>query len=420
MGKTLIIAALLLAAACGGREAPASTASAAEAAPVFRARLDPDFAGPIDEWIVGLSTFHPGEVIDTLADLMRVTDPRIRFRVLYRSDAAWQRLLDTLGPDAEAVLPRIRRHRTEHPVQTWTRDLFLTGMGADGSPAYFLPAPGEYRIWVEDDDDVTHDLYEDMRQFAGDRAVPTGLLIDGGMVVSDSVRAYLAPHPLFAALDRKEVASEAEFRHEASAVLGRNVKILHPVGKLPSSHCDIYVALATNGHAVVADAVLGADLAADVPPEERARFDARVLKARQGGRFPADVKPGLLGRLVEDSETPGVVDNLNHLARFFREEGYEVVRVPHLGQSPQRTDGWLNLSYTNVIQEVRDGRPVVYMPVYGLTALDEAAKQAWEGMGYRVVTVDCLGSAVYAGSLRCLSQVTRLVLPALPPPRRVR
>jgi hypothetical protein len=90
------------------------------------------------------------------------------------------------------------------------------------------------------------------------------------------------------------------------------------------------------------------------------------------------------------------------VAERCREVGYRVVRVPLV---PGR-DGRTYLSYVNVILERREGRRIVYLPVFdGAEALHTAAEQVWAELGYEVRPVNCTACYRHFGTLRCLVNV---------------
>jgi len=84
--------------------------------------------------------------------------------------------------------------------------------------------------------------------------------------------------------------------------------------------------------------------------------------------------------------------------------GYRVVRIPVV---PAR-DGKTYLTYLNVLIDGRDGRRVVYMPVYDqVPKLNHAASSVWRGLGYEVRSVNCSSVYTHFGSLGCLVNVLR-------------
>ncbi len=91
-----------------------------------------------------------------------------------------------------------------------------------------------------------------------------------------------------------------------------------------------------------------------------------------------------------------------------------MVRIPALLAPPEESEsetfvpGYPLLAYHNVLVEHDRDRRSVYLPRYGLDALDEAAHDAWRRAGYRVVAIEgLLTSASYGGGLRCSVKVLR-------------
>jgi hypothetical protein len=81
-----------------------------------------------------------------------------------------------------------------------------------------------------------------------------------------------------------------------------------------------------------------------------------------------------------------------------------VVRIPTL----QGTDGRTFVTYANVILDQRDGRRVVYMPVYRCApTLNREATTIWQGLGYEVRPIACDECSRHFGAVRCLVNVLR-------------
>jgi hypothetical protein len=92
------------------------------------------------------------------------------------------------------------------------------------------------------------------------------------------------------------------------------------------------------------------------------------------------------------------------VAEQCRRSGYRVVRIPVVPGLDART----YVTYVNVIIDQRPEGRWVYMPVFaGCEALNQAARQVWEELGYRVQPVDCTRCSRHFGSLRCLVNVVR-------------
>jgi hypothetical protein len=111
---------------------------------------------------------------------------------------------------------------------------------------------------------------------------------------------------------------------------------------------------------------------------------------------------------------------LDDVARSLEGYGYRVVRIPMLMGGPETDaspseDGEYSmhasypmLTYNNVLLETERGARRVYVPRYGLAALDDAAHRAWATLGFTARPIDGLTiSAMYGGALRCAVKVLR-------------
>jgi hypothetical protein len=93
---------------------------------------------------------------------------------------------------------------------------------------------------------------------------------------------------------------------------------------------------------------------------------------------------------------------LDDIACQLEELGYGVYRLPAI-IDPHEV--WM-ITYNNVLMERRDGRLIVYMPIYRVPVLDAAAASAYASLGFEVRTIDV--SRIYrdGGAIRCLVNVT--------------
>ncbi len=105
------------------------------------------------------------------------------------------------------------------------------------------------------------------------------------------------------------------------------------------------------------------------------------------------------GGADESAETQRMFDSV---AQECLAAGYRVTRLPVLPGLDSRT--WL--SYGNVVIDNRDGRTLVYMPVYrGAEELNDAAEKLWRECGATVRPVDCTSTYTRFGSLHCLVSI---------------
>ena len=124
--------------------------------------------------------------------------------------------------------------------------------------------------------------------------------------------------------------------------------------------------------------------------------------------------PALARRILGDSPLPSNVlpcgvdfseqtqARLDAVAAQCEKLGYRVLRAPIV----PGCDGRTYLTYLNVIIDERDGRRIVYLPVFrGAEVLNEAAERVWRSAGLDVRTIDCTSAYRHGGGLRCLVNV---------------
>lgn len=106
-----------------------------------------------------------------------------------------------------------------------------------------------------------------------------------------------------------------------------------------------------------------------------------------------------LQKLVRATLEKGVVDKYQRAARQLTAVGFRVVRLPNLCGVGLTTP---YLTYNNVLMENYATTKRVYMPVYDVPALDEAARSFYRGHGFQVVDMPSARlSTKLWGALRC-------------------
>jgi len=291
----------------------------------------------------------------------------VTVQVVCPDEAAFEALRESVG----RLACRLVAVPVGHAMTCWSRDRWLS-LEPVGSGPTLLLAPREEAgaaVWPRRAGDarVAGDL-----AIASDGAVEmhrSRLAFDGGDFVADSETVFVTP-----AVARRNVgawvASEEQLQRDLSKMLDLRVVLLT---EAPPHHAGMFMMTVGRRTVLVGD-----------PSLARAYSEALPL---------AD--PDF------SDETQRLFDAV---AERCAEAGYRVVRIPTV---PDR-DGRTWLTWLNVIIDVRDGRRIVYMPVFtGAEALSDAADSVWRGLGYEVRRIDCTATYRYFGSLRCLVNVLR-------------
>ena len=199
-----------------------------------------------------------------------------------------------------------------------------------------------------------------------------------------------------------------------------------------SDHLDMSLTPIDDEHFLLGDPEMAKNLLRNLSPEEKkqanARFteikqaaiteDIRLLKEKGAERMPEGKRNQLIGMLEKELKTPFDIDkelnsrkqgdkpyNFDNYEKVLKDKGYEVDRVPHL--EPQ---GWgPYITKNNSLSERftrEDGTEVrrVFLPFFGIPAIDNKAKEVWEKNNFEVIDMPLANLSSRWGALRCISQ----------------
>ncbi|MBI2267042.1 MAG: agmatine deiminase family protein, partial [Armatimonadetes bacterium] len=103
---------------------------------------------------------------------------------------------------------------------------------------------------------------------------------------------------------------------------------------------------------------------------------------------------------LQDAADERYQERFDDVAKTLKEEGFIVDRIPHLGtERLAHRAPWI--TYNNMLLD----EDRIFMPVFGLPALDNAAKAVYEKRGYNVVPVDMVTISSLEGAINCITKV---------------
>lgn len=309
--------------------------------------------------------FH-AECIDTFVDLFGALGPETEIHVAV-SDASEFRFLahelEHYGIGGSHIMPLV----THLPITPWAKDRFGT-FERDGMPVLGLPpaADGEHGPRANDHTvplrlgSVRHDLQSFSLPFR----------FDGGDLLADDQTAFVAANFL-ARNPIPDARARQALLDEIAATLGRELLVIGDgPGEVPDHHIGMVLTPLGRRRVAVADPDLGLAL-------WRASGDSPELDVQTD---PSHYAP------------------FHKVAEVLSAAGYRVVRIPMLLTRTPR----VYVTYNNAIVETRDARLRIYMPVYGIEALDRAARRCFEAEQIEVIPVRVRKVYRHTGSLRCL------------------
>lgn len=379
-------------------------------------RLLPDVGPPIERVVVAVNSARRSALRNAplVAGIVNGLPARTKVIILANDPEAFVVLSN---PWPERI--RFVTLPYANPLTIWTQDPFLVLQDEDG--VVTLLASREFGR--ADDRLMAAALAEE----AGYRIRTSELHFEGGNIVADRESVFIGANTIrhnAAELEISELEVAVQFEQE----LGRRVVVIGPVPQ-PVAHIDMVLTPIGSGEVVLADPaegarIVAAALAADpasVAEFERnceTRFFGDPAITELAGKDRRTISPPQLdGRAAEMAQVSrSIAPVFDGIAAALVRYGYRVHRVPFLFGGPESTGvaagedsmraGFPMLTYNNVLLEEEDGRRTVYLPRYGWQAMDDAARAAWEALGFATRQIDGLEtSAMYGGALRCAVKV---------------
>ena len=310
---------------------------------------------------------------------------------------------------------------SDNPITIWPQDPFLVMQ--DDRAGHYLLEPNRFK---RSGDSA---IAEKIAAASGLKVVQSSLYFEGGNIVSDETNIFIGANTIRDnAVEMKLTEVEVVKRFEKE--LGRRVLVVGP-GPQATAHIDMMLTPLGNGQLIVADAGLGADIMQQLIDSDADKVSAFEKLSEQnffgspqisrlqmidGEALAAPKLQGKTREMVALSRALGPM--LDGIAKAFTGFGYKVHRVPFLFGGPEAVTAeeheagqiaaYPMLTYNNVLIEQNSEQNTVYLPVYGVDVMDEAAASAWKALGYKVKPVHGLAvSSMYGGALRCSVKVLK-------------
>lgn len=386
------------------------------AAPEPRLLADP--GGPIELVVTSVNSARRSALpnAELIANIVNALPSDVRILILTNDRDAF-----TVASDPAPERVDFLELPADNPITIWPQDPFLVLTGPTGPNRLLMS-----RQFDRAGDSMMASTISDALGWAV--SVST-LVFEGGNIVADAEQAFVGENTV--RFNSVELGiTEVAVVKRLQAELGRPVSVIGPSPQ-PVPHIDMMLTPLGEGEIVVADSRLGAEIAERAlreNPDEVARFERRTASDFFGDpEIRQRVTPD--GELIEaptlEGSTQAAVDGSHRLADYFdalaktlEERGFQVHRTPLLQTFPSGDDELASerpfrevldypvLTYNNVILETRGAQRVVYLPQYGFEAMDRAARELWQSLGYEVTPVaGFTTSALYGGALRCSVKV---------------
>ncbi|XOV71323.1 MAG: hypothetical protein ACFHW5_21840 [Verrucomicrobiota bacterium] len=268
-------------------------------------------------------------------------------------------------------------------TSAWSRDRIIARMRADFKPASSLLPLGA--DWYREEEWKDLEVFQSMSDqgvMVGNFSLP--LHLEGGNVVGGSDHVFVGFNAI---TDNLVSGMQAEdIRGWLGKALGKDVVFLQDEdGNVPKSHADMYLTPLPGNKTLLADPRLGTQLLEGVTEGSLSYPEVE------------GVDRGVLFFMHDDR----LSDQFDQISQAIQQQGLEVDRLPGVFAGDNE---WM-VTYNNVLMDFRRGHAIVYMPVYHLDALDNAARKVYESKGFEVRTINVSTVFHLNGAIRCLANV---------------
>ncbi len=311
-------------------------------------------------------------------DFLGALDRDIVVHALCPTQAAYDELIATVGPVRCRMVPLI----TGHAMTTWSRDRWVAlEPPSPGRPVTLWSPRGEAggQVWParSGDEKVGWDIATASQHAVLARR--SGLYFDGCDFLTDAENVFVMPRVLNRNI-QQTVKNQQEFLDVLAREFKRNVILLK---EAPDHHAGMFMASVGNKVMLVADPSLA----------------KKMISTAQSPDEIAKLFPDLPGGPDFTAESQRLFDAV---AQQCAAAGYKVIRIPVVPAHDSRT----YLTYVNVLMDQQGDHRLVYLPQYqGRDALNTAARNVWESLGYEVHPVNCTAAYRHFGCLHCLVNV---------------
>ncbi|MEW6280613.1 MAG: hypothetical protein AB1758_18455 [Candidatus Eremiobacterota bacterium] len=175
-----------------------------------------------------------------------------------------------------------------------------------------------------------------------------------------------------------------------------------PEVEVPATfHIDMGLTPVDDDTVLVGDPRLAIEILQGLSPEEREQYNEHLRKA-------TGEEGDLVQKLIDANTTddPLLQHQFDYNAQHMEKLGYAVVRLPYLQGPP----GLSWITYNNCLMENYarpDGSEVrrVFLPTFGLPALDDRAEATYREQGFDVERLELPALTAWRGAIRCISNV---------------
>lgn len=347
----------------------------------------PEYAGTIDHVVVHQPEKLVGQGWRATHDLLKAL-PDATFTFVCDSDKSVQEVTGRLRQWKFTDRGNVRLLPIDGPLSMWARDRYIAmrRVNSKSLPVWLTPqAPPTFDSKRREAESSIPDAFNAVEPTC--THVETPLVLEGGNLVASRTNVYIGANVF-----RENAALGGADRVRSllrDLFAGKLVIVGDEAGNVPCDHVDMYLTAIDDNKVLVGSPALARQIIASAGDDSKKALYERLYITPN---MPPPVGPDF---------TTARIKLLDDIAARLEAEGIDVGRIPYADSR----GGDFIVTYNNVLQETRDGKRVVIMPIYNIPALDAAARKAYESLGMQVRAVDVSTISHLVGAVRCIGNV---------------
>lgn len=318
------------------------------------------------------------------------------------------------NPDRFKIVP------IHENMSIWARDSIISGKNSNNEIELMLPA----RNWKfsQGDYNAAKALKEQYPYLKFTES--KFLFIDGGDIIHGPTGTFIGNNSFDKITDNlKKALNETENPNNdinnaimdlldekfpgGLYIIGIDDPKTEEIEKQPTFHIDMCLTPIDNKTILLADPKLALGILKDLKRENPEEYKKQIEEFRISAHI--DLDADYIEKWLDDNNFYGDsnYNNFENIKNYLEEKGLKVIRVPYLNNKSNIP----TISYNNCLindyysENLQKNIKQVFLPVYGLKALDEKAVSTYQNQGYDIVTLDFNNTGKLQGALRCTSQV---------------
>lgn len=366
-----------------------ATGSNAQPSNAYRGRYAPlsEYAGTIDHVVVHQAEALVGQAWQATHDLLKAL-PNTTFTLICNSPKAVEEVTGRLRQWKFTDRRNIRLMPVDGPLLMWARDRYIAmrRSASDSVPVWLTPEPPPtFDAARRGNERGIPDAFNEIEPTC--RRVDVSLVLEGGNFVASNTNVYIGANVFRENASAGDTARVRSLLEDLFA--GRLIIVGDDGGNVPCDHVDMYLTAIDDNKVLVGSPALARKVIAAADEASKQALYERLYITPN---MPPPVGPDF---------TAARIKLFDDIAARLVSEGVEVIRIPYADSR----GGDFIVTYNNVLQEKRDGERIVIMPVYGIPALDAAARGVYESLGMTVREVNVSTISHLVGAVRCLGNV---------------